>query len=119
MDVRKLDFSDESFAGIWCNAVLIHLNDADVAKALAEFRRVLVPGGTLFATFKHGEGEEVRQGSFTNSAPRYYKFQTVESVTGLVEQSGLAVDKIYSVNELERWGLERAEDLVHCFARKD
>lgn len=119
MDVRQLDFANESFGGIWCNAVLIHLHDEDVVRALSEFTRVLSPGGISFVTFKHGEGEEVRQGSFTNSAPRYYKFQTVESLTGLIEQAGMTVERIYQVNEKERWGLERADELIHCFARKE
>ena len=118
MDVRELDFPDESFAGIWCNAVLLHLKDEDTVKALSEFARVLAPGGILFVTFKKGIGEEVKGSQFTLDGARYYKYQTIGSAEKLIKDSGLVIDRIYEVNELERWGIERAQDLVHCFAIK-
>ncbi len=34
MDVRKLEFSDESFSGIWCNATLLHLTEKDMLIAI-------------------------------------------------------------------------------------
>ncbi len=45
---RGLPHADESFDLIWCSEVIEHL--ADPASTLAEFRRVLRPGGDLILT---------------------------------------------------------------------
>jgi len=44
-DYHHLDFSDESFDGVYTMETLVHASDA--AKVLSEFRRVLRPGGRL------------------------------------------------------------------------
>lgn len=59
-DVRRLPFGDQVFAGIWCCAVLLHLDPADFVRALREFHRVLMSGGVLFVTVRAGSGEELR-----------------------------------------------------------
>jgi ubiquinone/menaquinone biosynthesis C-methylase UbiE len=46
-DMRTLPFEDESFDAVVSNYAFHHLVDADKAIALAEARRVLVPGGRL------------------------------------------------------------------------
>jgi SAM-dependent methyltransferase len=47
-DALSLPFSDDSVDTILCTEVLEHLNDPE--RAIAEFCRVLKPGGTLIAT---------------------------------------------------------------------
>ncbi len=46
-DVRALPFADESVEAIFCSHLLEHLPEWDVVPALAEWRRVLKPGGAL------------------------------------------------------------------------
>ncbi len=47
-DARLLPFPDASFSKLWSIDVLEHLDEADIARYLAEAYRVLVPGGRFF-----------------------------------------------------------------------
>lgn len=119
MDVRTLDFPDDNFAGIWCNATLLHLNDTDMHRALVEFHRVLAPGGIVFMSLKQGTGEEELVDKFSSNSARYYNYHSIESVQELVQNSGLKVSKIYTINEREKWGPNMRDlNWVYCFATK-
>jgi ubiquinone/menaquinone biosynthesis C-methylase UbiE len=48
MDVTNLTFPGESYDGIWCRAVLLHLPPDNARQALNSFYRVLKPDGQLF-----------------------------------------------------------------------
>jgi SAM-dependent methyltransferase len=61
MDVRDLDFDDDSFDGIWSNTVMQFLPPPGMEQALDEFGRVLCPGGIMYITFKLGEGSMTRE----------------------------------------------------------
>jgi SAM-dependent methyltransferase len=63
---QDLDFVEE-FDGVWASASLLHVPRAEIDGVLERLRRALVPGGVLYASFKHGEGERVRNGRFFNS----------------------------------------------------
>jgi SAM-dependent methyltransferase len=50
-DVRRLPFDDESFDVVVSDSTLDHFSSVDeIATALAELRRVMMPGGTLILT---------------------------------------------------------------------
>ncbi|MFJ9344324.1 class I SAM-dependent methyltransferase [Streptomyces sp. NPDC101733] len=104
MDVCALDFADASFAGVWCQATLLHLKDEHVRAALGEFHRVLRPGGALFVSFKEGQGEEEIVESFSADAVRFFRYQTADRVRGMLEASGFADPDVRVVNERERYG---------------
>jgi ubiquinone/menaquinone biosynthesis C-methylase UbiE len=119
MDARELAFPDATFAGVWCQATLLHLKDPDVAAALAEFFRVLTPGGALFVSFKEGDGEEDIVEKFTSDSVRFYRYQTVRSVTALIGKAGFQIAAVERSNEFERYG-PGYRDLtwIHGFATK-
>ncbi|HYI25420.1 MAG TPA: bifunctional GNAT family N-acetyltransferase/class I SAM-dependent methyltransferase [Thermomicrobiales bacterium] len=50
---------DREFDGIWANATLLHVPQDGLPDVLARYRRALVPGGVMFASFKLGSGEVV------------------------------------------------------------
>jgi len=58
MDAEELDFPDASFDAVFCGFALFFL--PDIPKALAEFKRVLRPGGIL-AVSTWGEDSQVDQ----------------------------------------------------------
>jgi SAM-dependent methyltransferase len=49
VDARDVPYPEDSFEAVTAHHVLSHLDDADREQALAEVRRVLKPGGTLYA----------------------------------------------------------------------
>jgi SAM-dependent methyltransferase len=49
VDARDVPYPEDSFDAVTAHRVLSHLDDADREQAVAEIRRVLKPGGTLYA----------------------------------------------------------------------
>src|SRR5579885_515575 len=62
-DLRRLNFPDGYFDGIWCCASLLHLPRNDVPAVLASFRRLL-DHGFLYVAVKVGQGEEVEERAY-------------------------------------------------------
>lgn len=56
-DVRSLPFPDNSFEGLWSNAVFHQLEKNDMQDTLKEWRRVLKPKGVLYLRTKMGTGD--------------------------------------------------------------
>ncbi len=119
MDVRKLSLNDESIAGIWCHATLLHLKDNDIATALSEFHRVLIPGGVMFVSFKEGSGDEEFVEKFSSDSARYFNYQSKETVSNIVTESNFTIEHIYTINERKKWGADKRDlNWVYCFAKK-
>lgn len=104
MDVRNLDFPDNSFSGVWCNAVLLHLNDKDLTKALKEIYRVLVPKGVVAVSFKEGQGTREVMEKFSSELARFYNFKSEDELNEVLKKSGFIVKQSYKLNERERFG---------------
>lgn len=86
----ELDY-DACFDGVWACASLLHVPSSELPDVLDKVRRVLVPGGILFACFKEGDFEGVRDG-------RHYTDLTVDALVDLLEGCGFEV--------LETWTSE-------------
>ena len=120
MDIRSLEFADATFDGIWCHTVLLHLNDEDLERALNEFHRVLKPTGTLFISFKKGEGTQEVLETFSSNAARFYNFKTIEPLTATLREAGFTDINAYYINEQEMFGPEKRDlDWVYCFSTRD
>jgi SAM-dependent methyltransferase len=119
MDIRNLDFPNNHFDGIWCHATLLHLNNEDLEKALREFNRVLKEEGVLFASFKEGKGSEDKVESFSSDYPRFFNYQTAESVGSLVKEAGFKSSEVFVINEREKFGNNKRDlNWVYAFAKK-
>jgi SAM-dependent methyltransferase len=118
-DVRETGFVDEQFDGVWCNATLLHLKDEDIAAALAEFRRILKPGGILAVSLKKGEGTQQFVENFSSKSERFFNFQTHETFLEKLKQAGLDEVSWHYLNERERYGQNKRDlDWLYSFARK-
>lgn len=118
-DIRKTGFTDEQFDGIWCNATLLHLKDEDIAVALAEFKRIMKPGGVLAVSLKKGEGTQQFVEKFSSKSERFFNFQTHETFLEQLQRVGLEEVSWHYLNERERYGQDKRDlDWLYSFSKK-
>ncbi|HEV2107801.1 MAG TPA: class I SAM-dependent methyltransferase [Thermomicrobiales bacterium] len=91
LDMRSLAFADDSFDGVWCVASLLHLPKSDVPPTLAEFHRVLVPGGTIVLSLQHGAGEEWERDPYGKGTRRFFARYSLGEATTLLTGAGFMV----------------------------
>ena len=72
---------------MWVNASLLHVEREDVPAALAEFRRVLKPGGLLFCTLKRGDGAEWIERP-DGDQPRRFVFWQPDALDAVLRDAG-------------------------------
>lgn len=72
-DMRAIPFADAQYDGVWASASLLHLPRTELPLALGEIRRVLKPGGLLFASLKTGNGD------FSDADGRLFTFYDVDT----------------------------------------
>lgn len=91
--VTVLRFQDiawrQVFDGIWACASLLHVPMAELPDVMHRFGLALKPGGILYASFKYGHGEQVRNG-------RHFTDLDEAGLADLLDQVGLFV-------EVETW----------------
>lgn len=59
MRFEALTLPLDHYDGIWAMASLLHVDRADLPKALVDLGQSLRPGGLLFASFKHGQTDRL------------------------------------------------------------
>jgi ubiquinone/menaquinone biosynthesis C-methylase UbiE len=91
-DMRRLPFKTGRFQGVWCCAALLHLSKAHAPHALAEMRRVLGSGGTLFVSVQKGmeEGWEPTT-RYGEPVERFFARYRAEEMTTLLVESGFEI----------------------------
>ena len=67
--------SKEEFDGIWACASLLHISKAEIDDVLNKLVKALKPKGILFASFKYGETESMKEDRLFNS----YTEETLKS----------------------------------------
>ncbi|AKB84148.1 bifunctional 2-polyprenyl-6-hydroxyphenol methylase/3-demethylubiquinol 3-O-methyltransferase UbiG [Methanococcoides methylutens] len=92
--ITHLPFADNSFEGIVCFGVLQHLMKNEREKAVAEFKRVLKPGGTIFLEvfgikdMRYG-GDAVEPHTFVRQSGIIYHYFTKEEIENLFRDFGI------------------------------
>ena len=93
MSVTKLGFPAGRFDGVFCSAVLLHLNDREAKSAIKEFYRVLRPGGLLFISTKVGRKETVKV--YPDGTKRFIHFYTAKFLKDSLEKAGFKIEDFY------------------------
>lgn len=74
---------DELFDGVWACASLLHVASVDLPKTLNHLGKLLNEGGWMFASFKVGGDEQIRNGRFFNDMDIERLNAAVSAVAGL------------------------------------
>ena len=91
----RLDFADETLAGITAFYSLIHIPRKEVVRALAEFKRVLKPRGLLLLAFHIGE-EDLHLDVLWDEAVSmdFYFFMPAE-MEEYLQAAGFVIEEIF------------------------
>lgn len=108
MDIRKTDFSDEFFDGIWCCNTLLHLNKINLGTVINEFRRILKKGGILFIATKYGEGKIAKK---SEKGTKYFFLYQENYLKGIFQNQGF---EIMSIKKYK----QRDEDFIDIILKK-
>ncbi len=91
MDMRKMNFKNNSFDGIWASASLINNEKKDVNKILGEFMRVLKKGGILYIAVKEGKGREIKREEKYNREPIPFFYYNLDEIQKITEKAGFKI----------------------------
>jgi ubiquinone/menaquinone biosynthesis C-methylase UbiE len=107
MDMRHLGFAANSFAGVWCNAALLHLPKAEAPQALQEMQRILCPDGILSIAVQAGTGEQLEENPYeSGKGERFFARYQMDEMTQMLAAQGftiLAAEKTFSHKEWLRF----------------
>ncbi|MFC0006163.1 class I SAM-dependent methyltransferase [Micromonospora siamensis] len=91
--MTRLEIADGSLSGLLAWFSLIHVPDEEVPAVLAEFRRVLRPGGVALLGFFAGDGSRLKtQGYGGHPMHVYVHRRPPARVAAWLEAAGLTVD---------------------------
>lgn len=90
-DFLKLDFSENSFDGIWCSFALLHLKRNEVPNFLKTLNKLLKNGGILFLATKEGEGEIIEKEHLDESLLMYETFFEKDELEEMIKANAFRI----------------------------
>lgn len=96
LDIEKM------FDGIWACASLLHVSKEKMPGVLYKMKRALKDNGILYASFKYGDGEVVKQG-------RYFSNYDERTLTKLMQDAGYEILELFVTEDVredrsgEKW----------------
>lgn len=102
--LRFGELADENtFAGIWASASLLHLPPNELPGVLTRLAKALVPGGVLYASFKYGHFSGLRNGRWFTDLDEQGLAQLLQQVPGLERLESWQSEDARPERAQERW----------------
>jgi ubiquinone/menaquinone biosynthesis C-methylase UbiE len=101
-DARQTPFADKSFDALVCCYLLELLSDEDILSTLAEFRRILRPGGrlTMILISKSASSFNAAYKVCTKVAPAFWGRQVEPKVPHLLQSFGFEIETDRTVKQI-------------------
>lgn len=114
ISVKRMRFEEldriEAYDGIWACASILHVPRKELPGILRKMTDAAKSGGVIYASFKHGDFEGVRNG-------RYFTCLTEESFRGIMEAiPELTVEKLWITDDAREE--RREEQWLNLILRK-
>ena len=116
MDLMNLDFPDESFDGIWCSCVLLHISRTDAPIAVQKMASKLRPEGILYILVKEGNTEGLEEDDRYHNAVKFSSYFEVSEIRTMLKDAGLDILEISDMHK--RVDDYRASERIFALARK-
>ena len=93
----------EKFAGVWACASLLHVPRVEMDDVLTRLARALIPGGVLFASFKYGDSEGLRNGRHFTDYTEQRWMELLSHQPGLTPLTTWTTSDLRPGRTTERW----------------
>jgi SAM-dependent methyltransferase len=103
-DMRALPLRTGAADALWCQAALLHIPRASVEAVLAEFGRIVRPGGRLYLSVAEGDGEGFEVASnYGSTARRWFTYHREEKLRESLAGVGFVVDEVARAKSYRDW----------------
>ncbi len=91
MDMRRLEYSDHVFDGVFAAYCLIHVPSEEISATISEFYRILKKDGLLFIAVHEGVGENFIDEPLQEGEKIFVKFFTESEIKSFLEDAGFSI----------------------------
>lgn len=112
-DMQAIPVRTGALDAIWCYAALLHIPHRTVPSVLAEFARVVRPGGLLQLVVAEGDGERWEAASqYGTESERWYTYHREPELKRSLREAGFSIFEIRRHQVGRNWLGVRAERRV-------
>ncbi len=113
-DIRKVNFPENYFDGIWCSFVLLHLKRDEILPLIKRIKKFLRKGGVLFVATKEGKGEIIEPEHLNEKLKMFETFFQKKELGDLIKKADYEILK--STIDTDR--KESEEKIIIILAKK-
>lgn len=112
-DMQAIPVRGGTVDAIWCHAALLHIPQRTVPAVLAEFARIVRPGGLLHLVVAEGDGERWEVATqYGSESERWFAYHREPDLVRSLETAGFSIMEIHRHQAGRNWLGVRAERLV-------
>lgn len=119
MDMRHLQYADDTFDGLAAVYSLIHIPSAEVPSVLTEFNRVLKKHGLLLIIAQQGEPDHIVREPLKEDEKTFVNFFTMEKLLRLLHEAGFTVVLQEKKETHDAGAFTKSNTVIYAIARNE
>lgn len=116
MDLANLQFPPDSFDGIWCSCVLLHIPREQAPSVITNLATTLRPSGVLYILVKEGRREGLEQDARYDNATKFSSYFEVDELRDMLLAADLDIVSISDMHQ--KVDDYRASERIFALAQK-